>query len=56
VLSTGEQITGAQIINRSRGPEIGGTRITVYDVMDYLQEGWRYGQITGLFRLPPDDI
>ena len=33
---------GAQIINRGRGPEIEGTRITVYDVMDYLQEGWRY--------------
>jgi len=24
--------------------------------MDYLQEGWRYDQIAGLFRLPPDDI
>ena len=47
---------GAQIINRGRGPEIEGTRITVYDVMDYLQEGWRYDQIAGLFRLPPDDI
>ena len=47
---------GAQIINRGRGPEIEGTRITVYDVMDYLQEGWRYDQIVGLFRLPPDDI
>jgi uncharacterized protein (DUF433 family) len=46
----------AQIINRGRGPEIDGTRITVYDVMDYLQEGWRYDQIAGLFRLPPDDI
>jgi uncharacterized protein (DUF433 family) len=47
---------GAQIINRGRGPEIEGTRITVYDMMDYLQEGWRYDQIAGLFRLPPDDI
>ena len=56
MLSTGEQIPGAQIINRSRGPEIEGTRITGYDVMDYLQEGWRYDQIAGLFRLPPDDI
>ena len=47
---------GTQIINRGRGPEIAGTRITVYDVVDYLQEGWRYDQIAGLFRLPPDDI
>jgi len=47
---------GAKIIDRGRGPEIEGTRITVYDVVDYLQEGWRYDQIAGLFRLPPDDI
>lgn len=47
---------GARIIDRGRGPEIAGTRITVYDVVDYLQEGWRYDQIAGLFRLPPDDI
>jgi uncharacterized protein (DUF433 family) len=46
----------AKIIDRGRGPEIAGTRITVYDVMDYLKEGWRYDQIAGLFRLPPDDI
>jgi Protein of unknown function (DUF433) len=46
---------GAKTIDRGRGPEIEGTRITVYDVMDYLQEGWRYDQIAGLFRLPPDD-
>src|SRR5262249_60758521 len=54
--SLGEQTMGAKIIDRGRGPEIEGTRITVYDVMDYLQEGWRYDQIAGLFRLPPDDI
>src|SRR6185503_20966619 len=51
-----EQTMGAKIIERGRGPEIEGTRITVYDVMDYLQEGWRYDQIAGLFRLLPDDI
>src|SRR5712691_9003008 len=56
VSSRGAQTMGAKIIDRGRGPEIEGTRITVYDVMDYLQEGWRYDQIAGLFRLPPDDI
>ena len=30
----------ATIIDRGRGPEIAGTRITVYDVMDYLKHGW----------------
>jgi len=46
----------ATIIDRGRGPEIAGTRITVYDVVDYLQEGWRYDQIAGLLHLPPEDI
>ena len=45
-----------KLIDRGPGPEIEGTRITVYDVMDYLQEGWRYDQIAGLFRLLPDDV
>jgi uncharacterized protein (DUF433 family) len=47
---------GAKIIDRGRGPEIEGTRITVYDVMDYWTAGWRCEQIAGLFRLLPDDI
>jgi uncharacterized protein (DUF433 family) len=29
----------ATIINRGRGPEIAGTRITVYDIWDYAREG-----------------
>jgi uncharacterized protein (DUF433 family) len=46
----------AKIIDRGRGPEIEGTRITIYDVMDYWHEGWRAEQIAGLFRLPLEDI
>jgi uncharacterized protein (DUF433 family) len=46
----------AKIIDRGRGPEIEGTRITIYDVMDYWREGWRPEQIAGLFRLPLEDI
>ena len=30
----------AKIIDRGRGPEIAGTRITVYDVLDYHKTGW----------------
>lgn len=30
----------AKIIDRGRGPEIEGTRITVYDVLDYHKLGW----------------
>src|SRR5262249_25640440 len=54
--SLGRGAMRAKNIDRGRGPEIEGTRITVYDVMDYLLEDWRYDQIAGLFRLPPDDI
>ena len=46
----------ARIIDRGRGPEIEGTRITVYDVVDYWKKGWQYDQIAGLFRLRPDDV
>ena len=46
----------ARIIDRGRGPEIEGTRITVYDVVDYWKEGWNYAQIAGLFRLLPDEV
>ena len=44
------------IIDRGRGPEIRGTRITVYDVVDYWKDGWRCEQIAGLFRLPPNEV
>ena len=44
------------IINRGRGPEISGTRITVYDVMDYYKHGWHRDEIAALFRLSSRDI
>jgi uncharacterized protein (DUF433 family) len=46
----------AQIINRGRGPEIAGTRITVYDVMDYRKHGWHRDRIAALFRLSSKEI
>ncbi len=46
----------AKIINRGRGPESAGTRITVYDVMDHYKEGGHRDQITVLFRLSSRDI
>jgi len=47
---------GAKIINRGRGPEIEGTRITVYDVFDYVRQGWHRDRIAALFRLSSHDI
>ena len=41
----------ARIINRGRGPEIEGTRITVYDVLDYHEDGWHRDMIADIFDL-----
>jgi len=46
----------AKIIDRGRGPEIAGSRITVYDVMDYHKEGWQPIDIARLFRLTTEQI
>lgn len=50
------QIKESKIIDRGRGPEIAGTRITVYDVMDYYKHGWHRDRIAMLFRLSSRDI
>ena len=39
-----------KIINRGRGSESEGTRITVYDVLDYAKHGWHRDRIAALFR------
>ena len=45
------------IINRGRGPEIKGTRITVYDVLEYLAGGMTEQQIlTDFPSLKPEHI
>lgn len=44
------------IIDRGRGPEIAGTRITVYDVWDYAKSGWHPTAIAALFRLSSAQI
>jgi uncharacterized protein (DUF433 family) len=41
----------AKIIDRGRGPEIAGSRITVYDVLDYHKQGWPAKEIAWLFHL-----
>jgi uncharacterized protein (DUF433 family) len=42
---------GPVIINRGRGPEIKGTRITVFDILDYTTRNWEHADIAELFRL-----
>jgi uncharacterized protein (DUF433 family) len=47
----------AKIINIGRGPQIAGSRITVYDVMDYLNDpDWNRESIALLFRLSSSQI
>lgn len=44
------------IIERGRGPEIKGTRITVYTILDYLLEGWPPDRIAGCFDLKTNEV
>ncbi len=44
------------IINRGRGPEIAGTRITVYDVLDYSTKGYHPTFIASLFRVSSEQV
>ena len=44
------------IVDRGRGPEIAGTRITVYDILDYLQAGWHHTRIAATLRLSSDEV
>ncbi|HOB75830.1 MAG TPA: DUF433 domain-containing protein [Phycisphaerae bacterium] len=46
----------AEIIDRGRGPEIAGTRITVYHILDYLQDGWHHTAIAAQLRLCTDEV
>ena len=45
-----------KIHDRGRGPEIEGTRITVYDVRDYYREGWPATRIAVHLGLGTPDI
>src|SRR5262245_7692678 len=46
----------AEIINRGRGPEIKGTRITVYTIVDYMKLGWHHSRIAIDLNLSSDQV
>ncbi len=46
----------AEIHDRGRGPEIKGTRITVYDIMDYALACWPPERIATWFRLRAEQV
>lgn len=41
----------ASIVEGERGPQIAGTRITVYSILDFLKEGWHHTRIAVFFRI-----
>jgi uncharacterized protein (DUF433 family) len=46
----------AKIIKTGRGPEIAGTRITVYDVIEYYETGWHRDMIASILSLSSHQV
>jgi uncharacterized protein (DUF433 family) len=44
------------IIDRGRGPEIAGTRTTVFDLLPYLEMGWHPASVALLFNLSAEEV
>jgi uncharacterized protein (DUF433 family) len=45
-----------QIINRGRGPEIEGTRVTIYRIMDFLSEGSSAARMAAELELTDEQV
>src|SRR5438093_1310043 len=46
----------ARIVNRGRGPELEGTRVTVYRIMDFVQEDCSIGDIATALHLTEERV
>ncbi len=56
-MKSDEQVKYEEFIHdRGRGPEIKGTRITVYAILDYLLLAWHPDRIAVQFRLSSDQV
>ena len=55
-VSRAQAMVEPRIIDRGRGPEIAGTRITVFDILDYLQDGWHPVAIAAFFRISSREV
>src|SRR5712692_9782794 len=50
-------MTSDEIISdRGRGPEIKGTRITIYSVLDWVLAGWHPERIADFFGIHPEEV
>ena len=55
-VTTSNETFAAVIIETPRGPSLAGTRITVYDVMDYLKGNWSRRFITHILRITDEQL
>lgn len=46
----------AEIIDRGRGPEIKGTRITLYNIIPYLEDGFSHEEILDILGLTSEQL
>ena len=46
----------ARIVDRGRGPELEGTRVTVYRIMDFVQEDCSTGDIATALHLTEEQV
>jgi uncharacterized protein (DUF433 family) len=45
------------MIERGRGPQLAGTRVTVYDIYPYLEDGdWSLAEIADSLQLSPEQV
>ena len=44
------------IVDRGRGPEIAGTRITIYNILDYTTADWHHTAIAATLRLSSEQV
>lgn len=48
---TGTATLQPAIIRTERGLTVAGTRVTLYDILEYLADGWAYADLCALFGL-----
>jgi uncharacterized protein (DUF433 family) len=44
------------IINRGRGPELAGTRITIYNILPYFEAGWHHSTIAMVYGISSAEV
>jgi uncharacterized protein (DUF433 family) len=44
------------LVDRGRGPEIAGTRITIYDILDYTNQNWHHTAIAAWLHISSPQV